>query len=137
MTQDTPILRADLRNMTDSDYEQWLVGVRERQMSNRRRYEEVERAKSAARVDKLSPKLEAKLKRIRTKMDKIDADIDKVATLLNETSTLRKEIEVELRLAGTDHPELRLQQHRAGEGDPSTRDEANLDLANDRTEADE
>ena len=114
MTVDTPIQRADIRNMTQVDYEQWLVGVRERQMANRRKYEEVERAKSLARVDKLSPRLEKKLKSLQTKMDKVDDAIEKIAALLNATSTMRQEIDIELKLAGQDHPELRL--NREGEG---------------------
>ena len=116
MSTDTPILRADIRDMSQADYESWLTAVRERQMANRRRYEDVERAKSLARVDKLSPKYEAKLARIRKKMDKIDADIQKISDLMNEASTFRQEIEIELRLSGSDHPELKLQRPGEGEG---------------------
>lgn len=117
MSTDTPILRADIRDMSTPDYESWLTSVRERQMANRRKFEEVERAKSLARVDKLSPKLEAKLARIAKKMNKIDEDISKITVLMNEASTFRMEIEVELRLAGTDHPELRLTQPTRDGGD--------------------
>jgi len=117
MTVDTPVTRADLRNMSQADYEQWLLGVRERQMANRKKYEDVERAKSLARVDMLSPKLEKKLASLVKKMDKIDADVDKIAALINEVSTLRQEIDVELKLARSDHPELQLQRDdRGGEG---------------------
>lgn len=93
--QDTPILRADLLNMSQEQYEQWLSGVRERMMAHRRKYEEVERAKSLARVDKLTPKLDKLRLSLAKKMDKIDTDIEKVQIAINKALTLIKEIEDE------------------------------------------
>lgn len=117
MTEDTPILRADIRTMTAHDYERELVLIRERQMANRRKFEEVERAKSLAHVDKLTPKRDNLIKQIRTKLDKFDVDIEKLSEKINKLHTLEQEIKDELAFAKLDHPELIRDGDDNGEGD--------------------
>jgi len=120
MTTDTPILRADILNMSMTDYETWLMGVRERQMHFRKQYEEVERAKSLAHVDILTPKLEKKLKTLRGKLDRMDVALDKIALLIQACEALRQEILDELAYAELDHPELKLKQGVDGDSEGAT-----------------
>lgn len=109
---DTPITRGDILTMDAQAYEHWLIGVRERMMALRKKYEAVARAKSAARVDALTPKLEKADAQLRKKMDKTDSDIEKISLLIVKIQTLIEEINSEQRFAegqgDGQHPELRL-----------------------------
>lgn len=93
LTRDSPIWRVPLDQLTNSELEEFLTGIRELRLKGSQKYQEVVNRRAAARSSKLAERLSDQIRMFQKDITQMDKAFDRIDKRITTIIAVRLELE--------------------------------------------